>query len=66
MSTTITWLYDLGQAVALQSGHRATVTRRIESLSKTGDITRIYTARAERGDGSAFSIEVGESKLRSA
>jgi hypothetical protein len=65
-ATPTTWLFDLEQRVALPSGYRGTITRRIESRSKAGEIQRLYTLRVERGDGKVVSTEVGEQNLRAA
>ena len=61
---TTTWPFALGELVLLPTGRNATVTRRIESISRDGDVSRIYTCRAEGGAGPAFSIEAPEASLR--
>jgi hypothetical protein len=66
IATPTTWNFDLDQRLALPSGYRGTVTRRIESLSKAGEVQRIYTLRVVRGDGKVVSTEVGEQNLRAA
>ena len=59
-----TWLFGLGQEVLLPSGHVGSVRRRIESLSRSAEVSRIYTVRASGANGVVFSVEVAESKLR--